>query len=74
MNTHANAKRIGIAARPFLLGPLHLLVGLARLLARWERRARDRNKLAEMPDHLLRDIGISRSDAEHESWKPLWRA
>ena len=72
MNTHA--KRIRIAARPSLLSPLQLLSGLARLLAEWEHRARDRNKLAEMPDHLLKDIGISRSDAEQESRKPLWRA
>jgi uncharacterized protein YjiS (DUF1127 family) len=26
-----------------------------------------------MDDHLLRDIGLSRADLEHEIEKPFWR-
>jgi uncharacterized protein YjiS (DUF1127 family) len=44
------------------------------LLFTWQERARQRRDLAAMPDHLLHDIGVSRSDALSESAKPFWRA
>lgn len=37
---------------------------LARLLRRWRHR-RDRRHLEAMPDFMLKDIGISRSDIDH---------
>jgi len=37
------------------------------------RRHYSRRQLAGMPDHLLKDIGISRSEAEQEAAKPFWR-
>jgi uncharacterized protein YjiS (DUF1127 family) len=40
----------------------------------WQERVRQRHHLGEMDDHLLRDIGLSRADLEHESSKPFWRA
>jgi uncharacterized protein YjiS (DUF1127 family) len=40
----------------------------------WQDRARQRNRLGEMDDHLLRDVGLSRADLEHEAAKPFWRA
>jgi uncharacterized protein YjiS (DUF1127 family) len=30
--------------------------------------------LARLDDHLLSDIGLSRSDVEREIHKPFWRA
>lgn len=39
----------------------------------WERRAL-RCKLAELDDHLLRDIGVTREDAIAEARKPFWIA
>lgn len=42
--------------------------------ALWSERRRERRQLMEMPDHLLRDIGITRVDAFHEADKPFWRA
>jgi uncharacterized protein YjiS (DUF1127 family) len=39
------------------------------LIARW----RERRILEEMDDRMLRDIGISRSQALAEAAKPFWR-
>ena len=32
----------------------------------------ERRKLAEMPDHMLRDLGITRSEALTEARRPVW--
>lgn len=37
------------------------LLGLARQIAEWHRGRRDYQKLMAMDDHLLKDLGISRS-------------
>ena len=70
MNT---ARRVVAARIPPLHSPLQLLGTLARLFKEWEDRARQRRTLAEMPDHMLKDLGISRSDAQYEAEKPFWR-
>jgi len=36
------------------------------------RRMRTRRRLVELEPHLLRDIGITRLDAEFEANKPFW--
>lgn len=48
-----------------------------RMLTRWRewrRRARDRAELAGLDDRMLKDIGLTRGDAEFLSNKPFWRA
>jgi uncharacterized protein YjiS (DUF1127 family) len=45
----------------------------ARLAATLQFR-RHRARLAALDDHLLRDIGISRAEAETESARPVWNA
>lgn len=37
-------------------------------------RQRARRELARLDEHMLRDIGLSRSQALFESDKPFWRA
>ena len=39
----------------------------------WRRRAHDRAELASLDDGMLRDIGLTRADAEFLSNKPFWR-
>jgi uncharacterized protein YjiS (DUF1127 family) len=39
----------------------------------WIERAGQRQALAELDDHLLKDIGISPEQARRESAKPFWR-
>lgn len=42
-------------------------------LAEWRRRSRERAELASLDERTLRDIGLTRSDAEFLSNKPFWR-
>jgi uncharacterized protein YjiS (DUF1127 family) len=47
-----------------------------RLLARlyeFARRIRSRRMLSTLDDSALRDIGVTRSEAEQEAAKPFWR-
>ena len=39
----------------------------------WDRRHRDRLHLASLDERMLRDIGITNVDVEHEVSKPFWR-
>ena len=40
----------------------------------WQGRARERRKLATLDDHLLRDMGMSRSQIDLETRKSFWEA
>jgi uncharacterized protein YjiS (DUF1127 family) len=60
-------------ALPSLPSPAQVLARLANVLAVWERRARERKALAEMSNHMLKDLGISRLDAQREAQKAFWR-
>jgi uncharacterized protein YjiS (DUF1127 family) len=40
----------------------------------WRRRSREREILMTMSDKELKDIGITRYDAQYEAHKPFWRA
>jgi uncharacterized protein YjiS (DUF1127 family) len=59
----------------FRLGQLRrrLARGLDWLLLCCER-AGQRRQLAELNDHMLRDIGLSRADVMAEATKPFWRS
>jgi uncharacterized protein YjiS (DUF1127 family) len=47
--------------------------GVVDLLFDWQERRRQRRKLAAMDEYMLRDIGLSRADVEHETHKPFWQ-
>lgn len=38
----------------------------------WLSTSRERRTLAELPDHILLDIGITRAEAEREARRPFW--
>ena len=42
-------------------------------LGEWRRRNRERAELAALDDRMLKDIGLTRTDAEFLSNKPFWR-
>ena len=44
------------------------LVALARMQERW----RQRQALRDLDDRLLRDIGLTREQADGEAHKPFW--
>ena len=39
----------------------------------WYDRARERQALLSIDDHMLRDIGLSRADIWDEARKPFWQ-
>jgi uncharacterized protein YjiS (DUF1127 family) len=43
------------------------------VLKLWHERGRQRRTLAGLDDRCLRDLGITRYDAEVECRKPFWR-
>jgi uncharacterized protein YjiS (DUF1127 family) len=47
---------------------------LLHTLRLWQQRARGRQQLRLFDDHMLRDIGVTRLQAEAEATKPFWRA
>jgi uncharacterized protein YjiS (DUF1127 family) len=53
--------------------PIHPFVAAWILIANWVARTRQRRALAELDDHMLRDIGITRVEAARESQKVFWR-
>lgn len=52
----------------------HLFANVLATLKEWRRRARSRQELAALSDRCLRDIGVTRYDADNEARKPFWRA
>ncbi|MCW8945121.1 MAG: DUF1127 domain-containing protein [Sedimenticola sp.] len=38
----------------------------------WHRVSKQRYELMALSDHMLKDIGISRADAEGEASRPFW--
>lgn len=52
---------------------LALLASLAALVL-WQERSRQRAHLAELSEHALKDMGMTRADALREADKAPWRA
>ncbi len=44
-----------------------------QVIATWIARSRQRRDLADLSDHLLKDIGLTRAQAAREAAKPFWR-
>jgi uncharacterized protein YjiS (DUF1127 family) len=62
-----------IAARQADTSLRKLCTDLFRLVRHWRERARQRAQLADLDDHMLSDIGITRVDQRRECEKPFWR-
>ncbi len=50
-------------ARPSFLAQLRV----------WLDRFEQRRQLSQLPEHLLRDIGVNQADADQEAEKPFWK-
>ncbi len=66
---NASPSRLRAVARALSLE----LIDFANLLLVWQVRWRGRSHLRRLSDHMLKDIGVSRLDAEHEAGKRFWR-
>ena len=49
------------------------LSGVRAVLREWRRRKNSRLELARLDERMLRDIGLTRLDAEYEINKSFWR-
>jgi uncharacterized protein YjiS (DUF1127 family) len=66
--------RLALLVPTFKLAPSAALAKrLVATLTVWHHRARQRRHLAGLDDMLLKDIGLTRCDAEMEAAKPFWR-
>jgi uncharacterized protein YjiS (DUF1127 family) len=65
-NDHLFQTRSPIAVVPTLMSGLEFIFG-------WFTRSNDRT-LANLDEHTLRDIGISKVDVYREAMKPFWRS
>ncbi len=60
------------SAVPLGIGLWNALIGIWHVFRTWRERSRSRAQLAELPDRMLRDIGVAREDARTEARKPFW--
>lgn len=58
--------------REFIRALQNLSAQLLTTLREWEERARQRRRLSELDDRMLRDIGLTRADVSREVEKPFW--
>jgi uncharacterized protein YjiS (DUF1127 family) len=65
---HSHIETLPLRARPGVVARL-----IAAVTAVASRR-RDRQRLAHLDAHLLRDIGVDAQDASRESAKPFWQS
>ena len=62
------------AGRPFAPALADAVRRGVATLRLWRERAEERRRLAEFPDYLLKDMGLTRVQAQTEARKPFWRA
>ena len=58
---------------PTLASLLRILHGIGTAYRLGRERCRQRRQLMEMDDRELKDIGITREQAEEEARKPIWK-
>ena len=69
--THDALIRLNAAHKlPFLAA---VAVRFANAVVRWETTRRTRVHLRTLDDHLLRDIGVTRAEAQAESSRLFWQ-
>ena len=61
------------ALRAFAGLPVRILLKMLYAYLAWVEVARQRRALLALSDEMLKDIGISRSQADFEGSKPFWR-
>ena len=64
---------VPVASLPMPADRHGLYARLCRALAQWRARARSRHLLAELDEHMLRDIGIDPARVWQETGKWFWQ-
>ncbi len=70
--TQVQANVLGQAGGRTSRGSVAARVGAT--LVMWQQRVSERAALASLDDRFLKDMGLTRADAEREYGKPFWRA
>lgn len=64
------------AAAPYLRkidGLPRAFGGIVQTVKLWHKRRHERQQLRDLPEYLLRDVGLDVADARFEADKPFWR-
>lgn len=48
-------------------------ISVNNTISTWIKRAKDRKQLANMNDHMLKDIGLYRHEVQYEASKYFWQ-
>ncbi len=64
------ARTLTMGSAPTTLAPK--LPGILNRIMTWMQIARERSQLAELDAKMLRDIGLSETDAAFEARRPFW--
>ena len=72
--TSALHEEISVATYTFIQRAEAFAHSVMSTVAAWEQRTRGRSELAQLSDHMLADIGLTRAAAATEIDKPFWRA
>ena len=70
MSSPGYARQAATFAAP--IRRLGFLRGTARIIAGWNRKMRQRRALLALDDRMLKDIGLTRGDAEH-AFEGKWK-
>lgn len=73
MSVYGETRTIIVAPGTAAVRFLHLAGGLVAKAARAMARRHTLHQLGEMDDHMLRDIGLTRSDIRDAAAEPIWR-
>ena len=72
--SNSSAAMPSATALPWMRRWARIWTRAAAALARVHARHRQRHRLQQLDDRLLKDIGLSRADAEREWRRAFWRA
>ncbi|MGH8543773.1 MAG: DUF1127 domain-containing protein [Gammaproteobacteria bacterium] len=74
MEVHASIPARGAPTAPGLWRAIRSWAARALdRLRRWREVTRERRTLLALSDHMLKDIGITRAEAEREASRPFWQ-
>ncbi|MFV1593089.1 DUF1127 domain-containing protein [Phaeobacter sp. JH20_36] len=71
--TPSSPEMIYLSSRPTLPVLAEIAVSFAVLVTKWTVRQRTRQALRQLPPELLKDVGLTREDAEYQGTLPFWR-
>jgi uncharacterized protein YjiS (DUF1127 family) len=66
------APEVNVDGREFARTLQRFAANVFTTIVEWQDRARQRRRLSELDDRMLKDIGLTRADVHREVEKPFW--